>query len=367
MNWKFWERVPVETRDYSVNTRDALVNAALGEVAIKNSRPAIIEACSGLWSRAFASATVTPQTPATAALTPHVLATVGRRLYEKGQVVFEISLNPDGSVKLIEASSHNVTGTDQWIYRLTIPQPDAVVTRFRPAAGVVHLRYAETASQPWAGRGPVDNSNTSRDLARALELRLSQEANSSVGNVIPSPESAQDSDLQADISGLKGGNVLVPSMRNEDYTGGGTPPRNDWMPQRLGANWPSTLQPMRASVNSDLAAAAGVPATLLATGGDATSMREAWRIFLFSSVAPLGRILLEELRAKLEEPTLNFDWKELAASDIQGRSRAFGSLVQGGMDPQQAADVTGVVAEGETVMVMQEQQEQEQQQEAVNA
>ena len=83
----------------------------------------------------------------------------------------------------------------------------------------------------------------------------------------------------------------MPSTKSDQFTGGQTPPRNDWVPQRLGANWPPSLQGMRADVSDHLAAAAGVPAALLSRQTDGTGRREAFRIFLHSTVQPVARII----------------------------------------------------------------------------
>ena len=51
------------------------------------------EIAAGLWSRAFASAHVEPQTAATASVTPAVLAGIGRELVSRGEAVFEIAVD----------------------------------------------------------------------------------------------------------------------------------------------------------------------------------------------------------------------------------------------------------------------------------
>ena len=40
---------------------------------------------------------------------------------------------------------------------------------------------------------------------------------------------------------------------------------------------------------------------------------------------------------------VSFDFTQLAASDISGRARAFGSLVKGGMPMAEAAAVSGIL------------------------
>ena len=61
-----------------------------------------------------------------------------------------------------------------------------------------------------------------------------------------------------------------------------------------------------------------------------------------STIGPLGRIILTELRAKLA-PDLDVGWNELRASDVQGRARAFQSLVGGGMEIERAVTVSGLL------------------------
>ena len=52
---------------------------------------AAADVAAGQWSRAFASAVVAPATAATAALTPDVLALIGRELLRRGEALFSDS------------------------------------------------------------------------------------------------------------------------------------------------------------------------------------------------------------------------------------------------------------------------------------
>ena len=55
------------------------------------------------------------------------------------------------------------------------------------------------------------------------------------------------------------------------------------------------------------------------------------RRFLHSTISPAARVVADELAVKLDTPGLAFDFKELFASDLSGRARAFQSMVGGGM------------------------------------
>ena len=100
-----------ETRaGYSDLLVQAILQEATGSTTASVSSLGVVEACAGLWGRSFASATVTPVNLATAALTPAVLESIGRRLLVFGEAVFEIMVE-DGTVMLVEASSWGNRGT----------------------------------------------------------------------------------------------------------------------------------------------------------------------------------------------------------------------------------------------------------------
>ena len=82
-----WKKVfGLETRDASYT--DALVNliqAQSGGIEPDSSALGALEVAAGLWSRGFASAVLTPTSSITQAVTPSVLAAIGRSLVRKGE------------------------------------------------------------------------------------------------------------------------------------------------------------------------------------------------------------------------------------------------------------------------------------------
>ena len=219
----------------------------------------------GLFGRAFASATVTPGGPVADALTPRVLAMMGRDLAEYGESIWEIEVQ-GGALSLAHASDYTVEGLREWIYTVDLPYPDGVLSRSLPADRVVHLRYGESTSQPWKGIGPLRQASTTRRLTANLESRLADESSARSGYLLPVP--AVSDSLQADLNKLKGKTVLVESM--EDFTGQAS--KKVMEPVRLGFTPPESLELLRLGVNRSLLVAAGVPAAML--GGDANEMRE---------------------------------------------------------------------------------------------
>ena len=113
------------------------------------------------------------------------------------------------------------------------------------------------------------------------------------------------------------------------------------VPSGSGADPPAALPTLRSDAALAVAAACGVPPILFGTS-NATGLREGWRQFLHASVAPVARTVEEELSRKLETD-VRLDFTALAASDIMGRARAFGSMVGAGMELERAAALAGLV------------------------
>ena len=60
------------------------------------------------------------------------------------------------------------------------------------------------------------------------------------------------------------------------------------------------------------------------------------------SLVPVGAILEAVLQSKLDR-SIRLDFETLYASDISGRTRAFHSMINGGMDVAQAASLAGLM------------------------
>ena len=237
MNWKFWEP-RLETRASATDLAvDTLISRATGG-ASDIASTAAVETAAGLWGRAFASATVEPDTRQTAAITPAVLEMIGRQLIRRGEVVFQIVVS-GGAVVLLPAASFTVTGgPESWDYEIHVSGPSQSFTRQLPAASVLHFRYATDPKEPWRGRSPVSTASVSADLLAYLEKRLSEEASGVHGAVIPTPVETGGTvggSLESKIAGLKGQLALVPSTAQDwQGKGSGIGSANDWQPRRLG-------------------------------------------------------------------------------------------------------------------------------------
>lgn len=341
-----------EKRQQHDSYTDAVVRAVeasiLGTVKADVASTAAAEICAGLWSRAFASAAVEPSTVATRAVTPDVLAMVGRSLIECGEACFELRIM-DGALIACPVGSFAITGGMDpagWMYELTIPGPSRTTVKTVRSEAVLHFRYGVSPREPWRGVSPLRRASETSGMLGNVERRLREEMGGVVGHVIPTPSANPNdeySDLKDHLKNLAGNFALVPSMTDGGWSdpGRGNSPKSDWGVQRIGTNPPQTIDMLRSNAAVHVLAACGVPLTLLERS-DGTAMREAWRQFLHGSVVPVAQCVEEELAHKLNvRVALNFD--SLFASDLSGRARAFQSMVGGGMDVEKAATLAGLM------------------------
>ena len=253
---RMWPFGKFENRE---SATDAIVSALISQAGGSSVPPSVealgaVEAAAGLWSRAFASATVEPATPATLALTPSVLAGIVRSLAVRGDVVFELDVN--GGVVLSQVSSWKVRGGNRpetWRYDVELPLPSGrVLKRTLPGDAVLHLRYATRPGAPWAGVSPLGMAGETRALATWIERRLAEETSTATSYVLPLPESADVDKLKADIKGGRGRLHIVDTTSTGWGDGTAAAPRQDWKSNRLGASPPESLGKLRDSVKADI-------------------------------------------------------------------------------------------------------------------
>ena len=352
MRWP-WKSNVMEHRADSSYT-DALIAAitanAGGQTTAFASAVGALEAAAGLVGRAFASASVQAESSTVLrALTPSCLALIGRSLIRKGEIVFFIDTSM-GRIDLLPAQSHDIDGDpnpSSWLYRCSVSGPDRTHTYDRtPGAGVIHCTYSVDAETPWRGRGPLQSAQLTGRLAAEVLAALADESSGPRGHLLGIPVDGQDltvAALRADLTKMAGKTALIETADWGGSTGGGEVVLK---PERLGPEPTAALVELFKLSRQDVFGACGINPALFETA-PGVAMREAYREFLFATVAPLGQMVAAELTAKLDTPVA-LDWDELRASDIAGRARAFGTMVTGGMDVERAAALSGLLShEGE--------------------
>lgn len=348
MKIPFWNRS--ERRQASSYT-DALVSALLSQATSGRKAnyyaTAALEACSGLVGRAFAVARVTARPAIQDALTPSFLELLGRALIRRGELVAAIDVDM-GGLMLTPAASHDVAGgyrPDMWRYQLNIAGPSRQTTRKRvEAAGVIHCTYSRDPERPWRGNGPLQVAQLAGKLSAETVRSLSDAAAGPSGTLLSTPVDGKDptiAELKKDLRSLQGKVALV---QGGDWgAAGSVAPGETWRKERIGADPPAPLVDQARLASEEVFAACGVNPRIFTTGAEGTG-REAWRQVLFGVIAPLANLCAAELSTKLEDE-VRFEFDELRASDVAGRARAFQSMVNGGMELERAAQLSGLLAQ----------------------
>ena len=340
----------METRSYAELSIAAQLSRAQG-LKTDATVTAAAQTAAGMYARGLAAAKIGPDIPEARAVTRRFLHEAGRAMVLQGEGVWSIEVM-GGELKLRRAGGFDIQGDPDpatWIYRLLLTGPNRTLIRFEPSEGVVHPRWNEPTDQPWRGRSPFETSGMSSRLSGGIESTLAAEAEGGSAYLVPAPIGGVDTEesnkLTAEIKGSDGKPVAVPTGAGTGWEDGGGADRasmTDWKQRRIGSEPPQALVQLREDVSHDLLAAAGIPVDLARPGATTTAAREGFRRFLHSSLAPLAEMLLEELREKLD-PRLTLNLETIHAADVQGRARAFQSMVGGGMPTDRAAALSGLL------------------------
>ena len=342
-------RWPWQTEKRSGVYSDAIITALLSRAAgtTKGNPSALsgLEIAAGLWSRALSAARVEPDDLVTRAITPSFLAAVGRSIIRHGESLWAISVNA-GRVRLRPSCSWDVTGGSDpagWRYSLELAGPSGSETAHLPSEAVLHFQFGHDPDRPWVGTSPLGFAASSAASAAGLEQRLSEELSGPVAHLLPIPQDGGDgsdedplAQLKADIAGAKGSAVLLETTAAGLGEGRAAAPTSDWTPKRLGAEPPEVLAKLRAEGAAGVIAACGVPPSLATSNSDGSAQKESYRRFIAASVRPKALEISSQLSEKLERP-ISFNFDELRADDIVGRSRVVKSLTDAGFAVEDAA------------------------------
>lgn len=336
-----------ETRaSYTDAVLDALLAAAAGNGASPSARgSAAVEAAAGIVERAFSGVTVENSERVARALTPSVLGLIGRSLILRGESLHVIRVAA-GRLALLPASSWQWYGRspdpEDWTVEAHLAAPGGHVSVRIPWASVLHVAAGRDPSRPWAGTSGHQGSTAA--LLAATERALHDDATTPTGGIIPIPKLGDPlkTKLQNALAALRGGLLLGETSR-EGYGDRSQAPARDYQVQRVGPAAPAGLAAARTSAAEAVTASCGVPPALVIGNADGTSQRESLRRLWIATVIPLLRLLLAEVRGKLEQPGAGFRFDPYVL-DLVGRASAFGRLQAA--EVEDAREVTGLAELG---------------------
>ena len=283
---KFWPFEKRESGNYTDAVISALLSRARGKSLATPSATSALEACVGVVGRGFAASEVSGPTTLTSALTPGVLALIGRELIRNGEAVFMLDTN--AGLKLLPAQSWDVDGDpdpDSWEYSLTLGGPSRTFTHNHvPAASVLHFRYAVDPSAPWKGNGPVQVAALAGKLSAETVRALADEASGPVGRLLGIPVDGADGTvegLKTDIANARGRMAILEAG---DWGNAGDA-RLGLRSERFGAEPPASMVELLPVASQEVYSACGLNSGLWG-GSQAAAVREAWRLCLFGVLSP---------------------------------------------------------------------------------
>ena len=346
--WPFRSSEKRATGDYTDQINAALAGHFAGETGAPAdvNRTAAVEFSLGMIARAFMAAEPVPAIPGLNALT---LAMIARQTISLGNAVFQVGANGNGLLPVVSYSIRGNASPESWRYSVKLPfpngdepiDPENLPVTELPTGRVVHVRYMPRPSAPWQGVSPLVAAGISAETLAKIERSLSYDAQPIGGLILPQPDGISTRAVQQVRAALTTGQGALTPIETTSKGFGQTEaaaPKSDWEQKRFGALIPATSIDLREKITLAVLEIMGIPASLHTSAGAA--QRESYRHFFTATVEPLGRLIQEELSAKMGRD-IELVFPQSSKSDISARSRAFSSLVAAGMMPADCSAYRG--------------------------
>ena len=205
-----------------------------------------------------------------------------------------------------------------------------------PPSQILHVRYLVDRISKH-GIAPLSEPVALRNGLRRLERAMSEVADARVGTLVTVPAGSFSQEKTDELKKLVGGLMVNESSRSwgsEDSKG--NPYQEFQLSPKPDATAVTLLEKLRAAALTTM----GAPSSLI----DGRVSREDYRLFLHTTLEPLGRIIVGAARSVGLE--ISIDWSKLFASDGVSKSRIYGSLRQAGMSDGEARKLAGYPANG---------------------
>ncbi|MEM9705160.1 MAG: phage portal protein [Pseudomonadota bacterium] len=325
--WPFKKKEPMEKRALNAGYTNQVISARAEYVIGRRNVAALtsaVQSCVSLWENGLSLAAV----DGTDALTPPILALMGRALALRGECVF--LLDDDG---LIPATDWTIStrNTRPIAYRLSMPDAGGGRSITALAGEVLHVRLGSDVSQPYAGTAPLQRAQLSAELIAAIETAMRDVAqNTPFGSQIisfPETPTVDKNTLASQFVGKRGSILLQESTRV--ISSGGPMPDADWTPKSLTPDLQkAALVESLALARNAICSVFGVNPGLLAADVAGPAMRESQRHLAQFTLTPICGLIAHEASEKLGASVSLDVIKPLGACDTGGRARALGGVIQ---------------------------------------
>ena len=336
------------TGDYTQQRLSAMYDAVSG--AVVTGGVAAVEAVAGRVSRLMETARVSGGPRAMQALTPTVLAMIGRNLIEWGESLHMLKyrIGAGGVEYYLCPAQHHWTvygGTDPeaWVVDATLTGAQTVLRSSAPRAAWLHVIRDADPDYPWRGVSPLQRAAVSSQLVRMAEDALVTEMRQPTKALIPIPQGAgvDTNTLRNDIQN-RAFQIAFPTTTSAGFGAGrGSAPLTDWKPQRLKPIPEAALVQLVDNATARVVAALGAhPAIMGGGGGNGSVDREAHRQMRKQIMQPMAR-LIEENSYRVFGERIRITW-EPGVDALLVKSRSAAALSKMGVDPQAALQIARV-------------------------
>ena len=311
---------------------------------------AAVEAVAGRVSRLMETARVSGGPRAMQALTPTVLAMIGRNLIEWGESLHMLKYRiVAGRIEFyLCPAQHQWTvfgGTDpeDWIVDASLTGAQTVYETSSPRAAWLHVIRDADPDYPWRGVAPLQRAAVSSQLARMAEDALVTEMRQPTKSIIPMPQGGgiDTNTLRNDIQN-KAYDTVYPTTTSAGFGGGrSSAPLTDWKPQRLQPMPQAALVDLADRATARVVAALGAhPAIMGGGGGNGSVDREASRQMRKQIMQPMAR-LIEENSWRVFGERIRITW-EPGVDAMMVKVKSADVLSKMGVDPQAALKLARV-------------------------
>ena len=344
MSWRSWvglsERAQLEvTGDYA----DALFAQVSG--AVISGGIAAVEAVAGRVASMLSVARVEGGKRAEQALTPTVLAMIGRQLIERGESLHAVKVRRGGSIYLVPAQDlwtvYGGEDPEEWIVDATLAGAQTVQQHVAPRPGWLHIIRDATPGYPWRGVSGLQRVQVTNAMATAAEDALLRESMMPTKAIIPMPQGSVDKDtLRGDIQNRLYQIALPETTAGAFGSGRTSAPTTDWKPHRITPMPHDALVQAASDSQARVVSALGAHPALIGGGRGSTGTvdREAVKQFRKFLMQPIARLIEENaVRAFGERITISWP-SSVEAMGIKAKTAD--TLATMGVDPQEALRIS---------------------------
>ena len=348
MSWRSWvglsERSQLQvTGDYTDQRLDAIYGEIAG--AVISGGIAAVEAVAGRVASMLSVAHVEGGRRAEQALTPTVLAMIGRSLIERGESLHAVKVHRNGTLYLCPAQEvWTVEGgedPEEWIVDATLAGAQTLYHYVAPRPAWLHIIRDASPGSPWLGVSPLQRAPVTNAMATAAEDALLREARLPVKQLVPMPQGlaqATKNTLREHLTDRLTSLALPETTAGGFGAGRTSAPNTDWKPHRLQPMPDVALVQAASESQARVVAALGAhPAIIGGGGGTGTVDREAVKQFRKFLMQPIAR-LVEENSIRAFDERITVSWPATVDAMLI-KARVADTLSKMGVDPQAALKI----------------------------